>query len=94
MAIAAGGERMRRWGIVRQVIIQALLGHDKLDTTARYTRVATGMIAGIESPAWSAVAAAQKIQEEQESPAAGETADSCVPTSPGGRGDLRNHASP
>ena len=31
-------------------IIQAFLGHDKLDTTARYTRVATGMIAGIESP--------------------------------------------
>jgi integrase/recombinase XerD len=30
--------------------IQALLGHDKLDTTAHYTRVATGMIAGIESP--------------------------------------------
>src|ERR1700751_2699312 len=31
-------------------IIQALLGHDKLETTRRYTRVATGMIAGVESP--------------------------------------------
>src|SRR6202140_2883860 len=31
-------------------VIQARLGHDKLDTTARYTRVATGMIAGVESP--------------------------------------------
>jgi len=31
-------------------IIQALLGHDKLDSTARYARVATGMIAKIESP--------------------------------------------
>jgi site-specific recombinase XerD len=30
--------------------IQALLGHTKLDTTARYTHVATGRIASIESP--------------------------------------------
>ena len=27
-----------------------MLGHDKLDTTARYARVATGMIAAIKSP--------------------------------------------
>src|ERR1700739_2389788 len=31
-------------------VIQALLGHSKLETTARYVRVATGMIAKIESP--------------------------------------------
>ena len=30
-------------------IIQALLGHAKLDATARSTRVATGMIASIEA---------------------------------------------
>ncbi len=31
-------------------LIQAMLGHDKLDTTAHYTRVATGMISSITSP--------------------------------------------
>jgi integrase/recombinase XerD len=30
--------------------IQALLGHSKLETTARYTRVATGMISNVASP--------------------------------------------
>jgi integrase/recombinase XerD len=28
----------------------SLFGHAKLDTTARYTRVATGLIAKVESP--------------------------------------------
>ncbi len=31
-------------------LIQAVLGHHKLDTTARYRRVATSRIAAIESP--------------------------------------------
>ena len=31
-------------------VIQALLGHHKLETTARYARVATGMIAAVTSP--------------------------------------------
>jgi site-specific recombinase XerD len=31
-------------------VIQALLGHHKLETTALYTRVATGMIAAVDSP--------------------------------------------
>jgi integrase/recombinase XerD len=30
--------------------IQALLGHEKLETTARYMRVATGLITAVESP--------------------------------------------
>jgi site-specific recombinase XerD len=30
--------------------IQALLGHSKLETTARYARVATGLISAVESP--------------------------------------------
>ena len=31
-------------------MIQALLGHTKLETTARYARVATGLISAVESP--------------------------------------------
>ena len=31
-------------------VIQALLGHAKLTTTARYASVATGMIAAVDSP--------------------------------------------
>jgi len=69
-------------------VIQALLGHDKLDTTARYARVATGMIAGIKSPLDLLSAALQEAQEEQERPAADVTARGHVSPGAGGRGYL------
>jgi len=48
----------RLGGAQREVMLHAIapehsdrqLGHDKLDTSARYTSVATGMIATIKSP--------------------------------------------
>jgi integrase/recombinase XerD len=49
-------------------IIQALL-----DTTARYTRVTTGMIARIESPLDLLPLPRKKSRKEQERPAAGVT---------------------
>ena len=53
MRLAATGDRQwrNRANIDKRLrAAQFLLGHDKLDTTARYARVATGMIAGIKSP--------------------------------------------
>ena len=41
-------------------IIQALLGHTKLTTTARYASVATGMISAVESPLDELTAAKRK----------------------------------
>ena len=41
-------------------VIQALLGHTKLTTTARYASVATGMISAVESPLDDLTAAKRK----------------------------------
>jgi site-specific recombinase XerD len=49
--------------------IQALLGHHKLDTTARYTRVATGTIAAIASPLEPLSTAAGKSRKKKAKPA-------------------------
>jgi integrase/recombinase XerD len=48
--------------------IQALLGHDKLETTARYTRVATGMIANIKSPLDLLSQSAKKAKKRRKDP--------------------------
>ena len=50
--------------------IQALLGHSKLDTTARYTRVATGRIATIDSPLKQLGSKHRSLRKKRRSPKA------------------------
>jgi integrase/recombinase XerD len=50
--------------------IQALLGHSKLDTTSRYTRVATGRIAAIDSPLKQLSSKHRKLRKKRRSPKA------------------------
>jgi integrase/recombinase XerD len=48
--------------------IQALLGHSKLDTTSRYTRVATGRIAAIDSPLKHLGSKHRRLKKKRRSP--------------------------
>ncbi len=50
--------------------IQALLGHSKLDTTSRYTRVATGRIATIDSPLKQLGSKHRRLSKKRRSPKA------------------------
>jgi site-specific recombinase XerD len=50
--------------------IQALLGHSKLDTTSRYTRVATGRIATSDSPLKHLGSKHRRLRKKRRSPTA------------------------
>ena len=50
--------------------IQALLGHSKLDTISRYTRVATGRIATIDSPLKHLGSKHRRLRKKRRSPTA------------------------
>ena len=50
--------------------IQAVLGHSKLDTTSRYTRVATGRIATIDSPLKQLGSKHRRLSKKRRSPKA------------------------
>jgi site-specific recombinase XerD len=50
-------------------VIQAVLGHDKLDTTARYTRFATGLIANLASPLETIIEQRRRKNRKGEPPA-------------------------
>ena len=58
-------------------MIQALLGHSKLETTARYARVATGLISADRKPARPAQRTTQTAQEARQGYAAGEVTGAC-----------------
>src|SRR5258707_8198908 len=72
-------------------IIQALLGHDKLETTARYTRVATGLIASVESPPDLLSQPRKKPRKSRKDPLPAQPPSPVLRPAPGGVGILPAH---